>query len=158
MNGISGSLGCNLLGKCGYNAVAGEISYLYRSMNAAPDNPETPLLRSNAKGLGARVPRDYNPSDDDLVYPQSNGPASGLSTNLTQEGAANIQQITGASDIWRIPASNVPSEFQLTPDPTNSNHITWDVEEPMPVEAINSAIQGTQPYWERVVEDGGDDF
>jgi hypothetical protein len=53
----------------------------------------------------------------------------------------------------RINADDVPSGSLLSPDPNNANHIMWDMEEPLPASAIESAIQGTQPIWEKVTED-----
>ncbi len=153
MNGVSGSWGCWLLGNCHYNGVSADIVWLYRAMNADPKNPDMPQLGTNAKSLGMRVPRDYKPGEDGLVYPQSTGGPGGLSTNLSSAEARQRGDLMRASDLWRINADDVPSGFLLSPDPDNANHIMWDVEEPLPAPAIESAIQSTQPLWQKVTED-----
>lgn len=145
-------------GKCNYDSVADSIVYLYRAMNADPVNPDMPAIGNDAKSLSYRVPRDYVPNEDNLVYPQSTGKGSSLSTNLDPEVARNIGMINKASNPWRIPWEDVPSIFSPVPAENDPNHILWDVEEPVPGEAVQSAIQGTQPLLEKVIEDEGPDF
>lgn len=63
---------------------------------------------------------------------------------------AKVNEIAQARglQVFRIAEPDIP--LVVTPHPAIAGHYTWQVDAPMPYDAINAAIQGTQGFWSEV--------
>lgn len=126
-------------------------SLLYRAMTS--DANGRPVCEDSARGLGVRVPRDIEPSEDGVVRPRTGG------LSVTPEDPKLLPAHRrppafggwGKDPVFEISEQQLGEDLAYRPDEgREAFHGFVEPGRPMPLSSYREALRETAPRWRTV--------